>query len=347
MSRSQGISVWAALLAFAGLACGTLLGGVDVNKATPEPKDSMGALQPEPAAPAASGIQLPPIQIGTSPEGPMTVPIVEPPARAETEAGEADGGIPSTPPDAAVPASLPRPILVDTPTPLALVGIVGGGPRLGTCQGGVVVGVRVTANPSADAFGQRLTFIEPLCASASVLDSPVSPTILVTPDDAIVNWSTSDAFLGVPSTEVPDPRLVWVPQAPALCPDSAPVLVGLSGEYDPVAPDDTETAALRSLVIECAPLVLAENGVDVQVASSGHLLISQADSFSATGSERYQSSCADGSAVSQIQLHSGFWLDGFVLGCSTLRAPQAAGAPCAAGRDCLSGACSAAGSCGP
>ena len=82
MSRSQGISVWAALLAFAGLACGTLLGGVDVNKAAPEPKGSMGALLP--SAPQPSGIQLPPIQVGTVPEGPMTVPIVGPPARSET-----------------------------------------------------------------------------------------------------------------------------------------------------------------------------------------------------------------------------------------------------------------------
>jgi hypothetical protein len=237
--------------------------------------------------------------------------------------------------------------VVDAPSQLELVGKVGGGPRLGTCQGGVVVGVRATANPSTEQFGQRLIFIEPLCASASVTGDPASPGIRLTRDDAIVNWSTSDPFLGVPSTQVPDSRLVWVPQPPAFCPDTAPVLVGLSGQYDPIAPDDTETAALRSLVIECAPLALAENGVDLGVAAAGHLLISQADNFSASGSDTYRSSCAEGNAVTQILLHSGFWLDGFVLGCSSLRAPRPVGEACSSGQDCQSGACGAAGTCEP
>ena len=332
----------AALTALAGSACEALMGEVDV---TDRPKEAMGALQADPARPGPA-LEFPSFPNGLGPSPPA--PGIEP--AQSTDAGTAapaisDAGSPPAPPDAAPPAPPPRPIVVDAPTPLELVGIVGGGPRLGTCQGGVVVGVRATANPSTETFGQRLTFIEPLCASASVSGNPASPTVTLTRDETLVNWSTGEPFLGVPSLEVPDSRLTWVPQPPAFCPDSAPVLVGLSGQYDPIAPDDTETAALRSLVIECAPLALAANGVDLGIAAAGHLLISQADNFAASGSATYRSSCAEGTAVTQMQLHSGFWLDGFVLGCSALRAPRAVGEACAEGRECQSGVC-AGGSCG-
>lgn len=346
MTRRQAISALVALTGLAGSACEALIGGVDV---TERPTETMGTLQTAPSPPPGSGVELPSIPAGSaspSTEGPATLPSLDPTANVDAGAadpGPLDAGSAAPPPDAAPapPAPLaPRPVVVDAPSQLDLVGVVGGGPRLGTCQGGIVVGVRATANPSTEQFGGRITFIEPLCASARVSGDPGSPIIELTRDNAIVNWSTSDPFLGVPSTQVPDSRLVWVPQPPAFCPDTAPVLVGLSGQYDPVAPDDTESDALRSLVIECAPLTLAANGVDLAVAAAGHLLISQADNFAASGSDTYRSSCAEGNAVSQILLHSGFWLDGFVLGCSALRAPRAVGEACAGGRDCQSGVCS-------
>jgi hypothetical protein len=96
-------------------------------------------------------------------------------------------------------------------------------------------------------------------------------------------------------------------------------VAGLSGEYDPVAPDDTETAAIRSLFVECAPLVLSADGSTVVTGESGHQLISNADSFAASGSASYRSACAGGAVTTQIEVHAGFWLDGFVLGCSSLR----------------------------
>lgn len=206
---------------------------------------------------------------------------------------------------------------------LPRLGFDGGEPRLGVCQGGVVVGVRTTANPSEDVFGERLTFIEPICGKAQHQrpDPAGDPagTISVVRDDSMVTWAETDGFLGIPITAVPDPRLLWVLQPATLCPDTAPVLVGLSGEYDPVAPDVTDTAAIRSLVIECAPLVLAPNGVDVAAGESGHLLLSNADSFAADGAATYRSACEGAAVTTQIQVHAGFWLDGFVLGCSSLR----------------------------
>jgi len=50
--------------------------------------------------------------------------------------------------------------------------------------------------------------------------------------------------------------------------------------------------------------------------------------------------------ITQLQLHAGFWLDGFVLGCALLRSPRAAGAPCSVDRECLS-ACAPEGVCAP
>jgi hypothetical protein len=213
---------------------------------------------------------------------------------------------------------------VDGPAALLpRLGIEGGDPRLGICQGGFVIGVRTTANPSVEVFGQRLTFVEPICGTALQRrpDPAADPsgTISVIRDDSIVDWSVTDGFLGIPLRDVPDPRLIWVLQPETLCPEDTPVAVGLSGEYDPVAPDVMDTAAIRSLFIECAPLTVAPNGVDVTASESGHQLVSHADSFAVTGAATYRSACEGGAVTTQIQVHAGFWLDGFVLGCSRLR----------------------------
>jgi hypothetical protein len=121
--------------------------------------------------------------------------------------------------------------------------------------------------------------------------------------------------------------------------------VGLSGDYDPMAPDQTATAAFRSMVIECAPLELASNGIDIVAASSGHQFIAQADSFASVGSAAYRSSCEDGAVATQIQIDSGYWLDGFALGCSRLRSPRLAGESCSVGIECQSSACLPEGTC--
>jgi hypothetical protein len=223
---------------------------------------------------------------------------------------------------------------------------------LGTCQGGVVIGLRPTANPSEEIYGQRLTFIEPICGtvyhepSAKVGD-PSGGSITVMRDELLVSWDDTPPFQGLPTTEVPDPRLIWVAQPATLCPDTAPVLIGVSGQYDPVSPEGVATAVIRSMVIECAPLVVAANGVDVGAADSGHQLIAQADSFAAPGAIDYRSSCDGGTVLTQIQVSAGFWLDGFVLGCSSLRSQSLAGQPCLDGRECQSGACAPEGSCAP
>lgn len=324
-------------------ACEPVLGSVDVSRA-PEAEQATGQLENEPEPAPAGGSELPPYYPVPPPPVAPVVPVdggVPADAGASAPVVEPDAGQPS--PEPADPG--PRPVLVDGPvTTLERIGVDGGGPRLGACESGIVIGVRPTANPSTEQFGQRLTFVEPICGSARV--DAVNGAIRVTRDDELLRWDTSGDFEGEPTSEVPDERLIWVPQPETFCPESAPALVGLSGEYDPVAPDSTATAAIRSLVIECAPLLVTDNGVDVAADAVGHQLISRADSFAASGDAAYRSACEGGAVITQLQLHAGFWLDGFVLGCASLRSPLAAGAPCSEDRQCLSG-CAPDGVCAP
>ena len=235
-----------------------------------------------------------------------------------------DAGASEAPPDPIPDPAPPAAVVADgAATVLPLLGVAGGDPRLGVCADGVIVGVRTTANPSAEVFGQRLTFVEPICGKV-LRETPRPPatlsgTLRVTRDDSLVAWSATDGFFGVPATEVPDPRLIWVLQPETVCPESTPVVVGLSGEYDPIAPDVPDTSAIRSLFIECAPLEVAPDGVAVQAAAAGHQLVSNADAFAAPGSESYRSACEGGTVTTRLQLHAGFWLDGMLLGCSSLR----------------------------
>lgn len=284
---------------------------------------------PEPTPPEDVDAPLTPLTPLTptpsQPSGDVAPPVdTVPPVVSRPDAGEID-----TPPDAGAVVAPPRDVVADGPaTLLSLLGVVGGDPRLGVCAGGVVVGVRTTANPSTEVFGQRLTFVEPICGTVlsdtAVSDPPSQPddasgTVRVTRDDALVEWAVTDGFFGLPATEVPDPRLVWVAQPETVCPEATPVVVGLSGEYDPVAPDVPDTAAIRSLFIECAPLVVAPDGSAVVASAAGHQRVSNAESFASPGASSYRSACEGGAVTSQIQVHAGFWLDGFVLGCSTLR----------------------------
>lgn len=285
------------------------------------------ALGADAGPPDSEGTDPPPMS-GSSPPagsggGPATgSPPLRPPSLQPS--GSDAGALPPDPDASPAPPPVPRTVVANGPAvELTLLGIEGGEPRLGACPGGVVIGVRTTANPGEEVFGQRLTFIEPICGRALLLPSEggaPSGTLSITRDDSMVAWAATDDFFGVPNTEIPDARLLWVLQPATVCPEATPVVVGLAGEYDPVAPDVVDTAAIRSVFIECAPLMLAPNGIDVVAGASGRQLISHADSFAADGVEAYRSACEGGAVMTQLKLHAGFWLDGFVLGCSSLRA---------------------------
>lgn len=349
MVRPTARTATLTLLCVLAGACESVLGNVDVSPASGR-EQMTGQLGSEPALPPSGSRDYPPL-VDPIFDAPYVPPSMQDAGDEQAADAGVDGSLPESPdagadaaPAAPPPDLTPRPVLVDGPvTLLERVGVDGGGPRLGICEQGIVIGVRPTANPGEDVFGQRLTFVEPICGAAQ---ADASGVVQVTRDDARLRWETSGDFEGEPTTEVPDERLIWVQQPETSCPASAPVLVGLSGEYDPVAPDSTDTAAIRSLVIECAPLVIADNGVDVSAGADGHQLISRADSFSASGTDSYRSACEAGAVMTQLQLHAGFWLDGFVLGCSSLRSPRAVGAPCSTDREC-SGVCASDGTCAP
>lgn len=332
-------------------ACDAVLGSVDV--APPQSPSPVGGEQP-----GTPPVSYPPPGVGTTSPFPPVTPA--PSAGAGGSAPDAGPELPgsesepdaavsnppestlpdASPPEVTPPVDAPRPVVADGPaSTLERVGVDGGGPRLGACERGFVIGVRPTANPSTDVFGQRIVFLEPICGTARSEDTLGG--IQVSRDDSVLRWDVSGEFLGEPSFEVPDDRLVWVPQPETLCPDTAPALVGLSGEYDPVAPDATDTAAIRSLVIECAPLFVADDGVVVAADTAGRQLISRADSFAGIGTDTYRSVCDGGTVITQFQIDAGFWLDGFVLGCSALRSPFAAGAACSGDYQCQSGFCAA------
>ena len=339
------LAIWAWL---ASTACESVLGTVDVAPAPPIREQASGQLESESPGAPPGPVDYPPF---TEPiVGLPSVPPLQVDAGASerVDAGVAvttqEAGADAAPPDVE-PDLTPRPVIVEGPVAtLERVGFDGGGPRRGACDPGIVIGVRPTANPNEDGFGQRLTFVEPICGAAQV--DVEGGAIRVMRDDSLLRWDTSGDFEGEPSFAVPDERLLWVQQPEAFCPETAPALVGLSGEYDPVGVEAADTAVIRSLVIECAPLVVAESGVDVAADAGGHQLISRADSFSASGEEGYRSACDGGTVITELQLHAGFWLDGFVLGCAGLRSPQRAGAPCSADRECQS-LCEPAGLCAP
>jgi hypothetical protein len=343
-------SVATILSCLVGMSCQDVLGGIDV---VPAPQSAVPVPPETGVSPGPSGnLGIPPFG-GPSPFPAGVMPGAPLPGLdAGTSRGDAVAQ--DAAPDAApgvVPPLPPRPIVVDgLVAELERVGVDEGGPRRGSCAGGIITGIRPTGNPREEVFGQRLTFIEPICARvshvpAAGLAEPAGALITLVRDDAIVNWDAGD-FLGIPPTEEPDPRVTFVAQPETFCPEGAPVLVGLSGRYDPIAPDSTTTAAFRSLVIECAPLVVAGNGVDVVASDSGHQRISPVDSFPG-GEAAYDSACGGGSVLTAMVLHAGFWLDGFELGCSSLRSPRLAGEPCLAERDCQSGACAPEGACAP
>jgi hypothetical protein len=356
MFRTPAVAPMTAIFCLFGASCQALTGDVDVIPVRPEAPPAAGPVSPDEGTP---------IQGSDDPD--PALPRNDAPGAAVVEAPAVDApldeGVPSagdgvsSPPDegevdAGPPPPMARPVqVVGAAAELERVGGDGGQPHLGVCEGGVVIGVRPTANPSEDVFGQRVTLVEPVCGTL-MLD-PGTPgdaanrRVRAVPDDQILMWPVTDVLQGPPPTEVPDPRLVWVAQPPTLCPEAAPVLVGLAGEYDPTAPEVGDTAAIRSVVIECAPLVVETDGIRVSATELGRQLITRGDSFAAEGAAEYASSCSDGSVVTQIHVQAGFWLDGFELGCSSLLSPHLAGEPCTDGAECQSGVCGSAASCEP
>jgi hypothetical protein len=252
--------------------------------------------------------------------------------------------------DGEAPVEASGPVVIEGLVELERVGVDGGEPRLGSCVGGVVIGIRPTANPSPEVFGRRLTFIEPVCATVSsipsgLLGDPAGASVTLVRDDSILVWEDTGDFLGAPATEVPDPRLLWELQPETVCPEPLTVMVGLSGEYDPTAPDVPDTAAFRSMVIECAALVVAPDGIGVIADPEGHQFYTRLDTFAESGAESYVSSCGDGTVMTQIHVDAGFWLDGFVLGCSSMRRLLVPGESCSAAVECRSGVCGGDGVC--
>ena len=329
MTRLNVVTAIAATFCLAASACEGDAGlftsrtiGLPALPADAGPMEQDGIDAPPPSGTVPPDVSVAGPSLGGPALGGPAPATMSPPASAQPGS---DAGALRPEPNASPTPQAPRAVVADgSAAELPRLGIEGGDPRLGICEGGVVIGVRTTANPSEEIFGQRLTFIEPICGKAfhqrpdAVGDA--SGTISVIRDDSIVAWAATNGFLGVPATEVPDPRLIWVLQPATVCPEATPVVVGLSGEYDPVAPDVMDTAAIRSVFIECAPLVLAPNGIDVAAGESGRQLISHADSFAMDGAAAYRSACEGGAVTTQIKVHAGFWLDGFALGCSSLRA---------------------------
>jgi len=356
MFRPTAVAPIAAIFCLFGASCQALTGDVDVIPVPPAAPVAQGPVNAGDGTPSQGSDDRDPALPGNAAPGGAVVeaPVVDAPLDdGVPPTGDGVGALPSdNEVDAGPPPLAARPVLVaGAAAELERVGGTGGEPHLGICQGGIVIGIRPTANPSEDVFGQRVTSVEPVCGTLTLEPGtpgdPASRRVRAVPDAQILIWPVTDVLQGPPPTEVPDPRLIWVAQPPTLCPESAPVLVGLSGEYDPTAPDVSDTAAIRSVVIECAPLVVEPDGIQVSATEFGRQLITRGDSFAAEGTAEYASSCSGGTVITQILVQAGFWLDGFVLGCSSLASPHLAGEPCTDGAECQSGVCGSAATCEP
>jgi hypothetical protein len=355
MFRTPAVAPMTAIFCLFGASCQALTGDVDVIPVRPEAPPAAGPVSTDDSTPIQGSDDGDPALPGNDAPG---AGVVEAPALdAPLDDGVPPAGDVGSPRDdgqvdAGPPPPVSRPVqVVGAAAQLERVGGDGGQPHVGVCEGGVVIGIRPTANPSEEVFGQRVTLVEPICGTL-MLDpgtpgDAASRRFRAVADDGILVWPATDVLSGPPPREVPDPRLVWVAQPPTLCPESAPVLVGLAGEYDPTDPETGATAVIRSVVIECAPLMLEADGIGVSATELGRQLITRGDGFAAEGAAEYASSCSDGSVVTQIHVQAGFWLDGFELGCSSLVSPHLAGEPCTDGAECQSGVCGSAASCEP
>jgi hypothetical protein len=213
-----------------------------------------------------------------------------------------------------------------------------------------LIGLRQVANPNPGQWGERITFVEPLCARLydlpPIASDPSGARVAVTQDDTRVVWSAPVVVPAPPDYAAPPAGVVWTPLAPLLCPPSAPVVVGLFGQYD-VAPDDDRTSMFPWMALECAPLAVARDGIDVIAGAAQEYIIEQTATYPWLGPTPYESLCPPGAVATQLRLNSGYWLDGFRLGCNTIRRADVGGASCTQPRECQSEICGGDGRCAP
>jgi len=283
----------------------------------------------------------------TSPSETLPMPAFEPSPAGDASVGNDDAGVPVLAPPA--PLWVPRPVVVDVPlVELALVGTGGGEERLGACRDGVLIGLRQVANPNPGQWGERITFVEPICARLydlpPVAPDPSGARVTVAQDDTRVVWSAPVVVPAPPDYAAPPEGVVWTPLEPLLCPPSAPVVVGLYGQYD-VAPDDDRTSIFPWMALECAPLSVTRDGIDVVAGAAQEYMIEQTATFPWIGETPYESLCPPGAVATQLRLYSGYWLDGYRLGCATVRRADVVGGPCTLPRECQSGVCGGDGRC--
>src|SRR5690606_2725292 len=142
-------------------SCQSITGSVDVITPPSGPVAAPGPMSS--GQMPSTGDRVPPPGFGAPPAVDATFPPGAPPLM---DSGDAAVDAGAAPPDAGPPPRppAPRPVLVaSAASELERVGEEGGEPHLGVCEGGVVIGIRPTANPSAAIFGERVTFVEPIC----------------------------------------------------------------------------------------------------------------------------------------------------------------------------------------
>jgi hypothetical protein len=98
------------------------------------------------------------------------------------------------------------------------------------------------------------------------------------------------------------------------------VVVGIFGEYDAVSPEDARTGLFAWMALECAPLVLAADGVAVIPAplEQHEIVVEQTATFPWRGELYYESICPPTTVLTELRVRAGYWLDGVQLGCAAL-----------------------------
>jgi hypothetical protein len=213
-----------------------------------------------------------------------------------------------------------------------LVGSPTGRDERARCVEGVLVGFDYSFNDGTDeSFPNRFTFVAPVCATPKIAAASLDLS-----EPASVVWSV----VGGNGAEVVRPK----PTHELRCPEGYAV-VALTGSMDE-ALASPQVFALRDLEIDCAPLLVNAERVDI---ARGPLASVAAEHFApAPGALRVEVACDAGTTVATGALvHWGSWLDSVGLQCSRLAWPFTGGHGCALDEDCQSGECQAFATCAP